>query len=37
VISRYYGGSDVYMRRRVIAVGLVILAALLIFLIVGGC
>jgi hypothetical protein len=36
-MSRFYGGGDVYLRRRLMAVGLVILAALLIFLIVGGC
>ena len=36
-VSRHYGGSDVYMRRRLMAIGLVIIIALLIFLIVGGC
>ena len=36
-MSRFYGGGDVYMRRRLLAIGLVILVALLIFLIVGGC
>ena len=36
-MSRHYGGPDVYMKRRLIAVGAVILVILLLFLLLGGC
>jgi hypothetical protein len=32
-----YGGSDIYTRRRLIAVGGVVLVILLLFLLLGGC
>jgi hypothetical protein len=35
--SRYGGGLDVYMRRRLIAGAAVIVVIILIFLLVGGC
>jgi hypothetical protein len=36
-MSRHYGGPDVYMRRRLLALGAVILVIIAIFLLVGGC
>jgi len=36
-IERHYGGGDVYLRRRLIALGVVIVVIILIFLLVGGC
>ena len=35
--QRHYGGGDVYLRRRLIAIGAVIVVIILIFLLVGGC
>jgi hypothetical protein len=35
--TRHYGGGDVYLRRRLIAIGAVIVVIVLIFLLVGGC
>jgi hypothetical protein len=32
-----YGGGDVYLRRRLIALGAVIVLIIVIFLLVGGC
>jgi hypothetical protein len=36
-MSRHYGGPDLYMRRRLIAVAAAIVLIVLIFLLVGGC
>jgi hypothetical protein len=36
-IARHYGGSDVYARRRLLAIGAAILVILLLFLLLGGC
>ena len=36
-IERHYGGGDVYLRRRLIALGVVIVLIIAIFLLVGGC
>jgi hypothetical protein len=36
-VARHYGGGDVYMRRRLIALGAVIVLIVVIFLLVGGC
>lgn len=36
-MSRYGGGMDVFMRRRLIAVGAAIVVLLLLFLLLGGC
>ena len=36
-MSRHYGGPDVYMRRRLVALGVVIVLIVAIFLLVGGC
>jgi hypothetical protein len=35
--ARYGGGMDVYLRRRLIALGVVIVLIVLVFLLVGGC
>ena len=35
--ERHYGGRDVYLRRRLIALGVVIVLIIAIFLLVGGC
>ncbi|HEY1237680.1 MAG TPA: hypothetical protein VH391_07745 [Solirubrobacterales bacterium] len=34
---RHYGGGDIYLRRRLIALGVVIVVIVAIFLLVGGC
>jgi hypothetical protein len=36
-IERHYGGGDVYLRRRLVALGVVIVLIVLVFLLVGGC
>jgi hypothetical protein len=36
-LDRHYGGGDVYLRRRLIAIGAGIVVIILIFLLVGGC
>jgi hypothetical protein len=36
-MSRYGGGPDIYMRRRLVALGIVIVLIIAIFLLVGGC
>jgi hypothetical protein len=36
-MERHYGGGDVYLRRRLIALGVVIVLIIAIFLLVGGC
>jgi len=36
-MARYGGGGDVYLRRRLIALGVVIVLIIAIFLLVGGC
>lgn len=36
-VERHYGGGDVYLRRRLIALGVVIVLIIAIFLLVGGC
>jgi hypothetical protein len=36
-MARYGGPRDVYIRRRLIAIGVVIILIILIFLLVGGC
>ena len=36
-MSRHYGGPDVYMRRRLLALAAVIVLIVAIFLLVGGC
>jgi len=36
-MARHYGGPDVYMRRRLVALGVVIVLIVAIFLLVGGC
>jgi hypothetical protein len=36
-LERHYGGGDVYLRRRLIALGVVVVVIVLIFLLVGGC
>jgi hypothetical protein len=36
-MARYGGGIDVYLRRRLIALAVVIVLIVLIFLLVGGC
>ena len=36
-MERHYGGPDVYLRRRLVALGLVIVLIIAIFLLVGGC
>jgi hypothetical protein len=36
-VARHYGGGDVYLRRRLIALGAVIVLIIVIFLLVGGC
>jgi hypothetical protein len=36
-MSRYGGRPDVYLRRRLIALGVVIVLIIAIFLLVGGC
>jgi hypothetical protein len=36
-MERHYGGGDVYLRRRLIALGAVIVLIVVIFLLVGGC
>ena len=36
-MSRHYAGPDVYMRRRLVALGIVIVVIVVIFLLVGGC
>lgn len=36
-LERHYGGGDIYLRRRLIALGMVIVVIVLIFLLVGGC
>ena len=35
--QRHYGGGDVYLRRRLVALGVVIVLIIAIFLLVGGC
>ena len=35
--QRHYGGGDVYLRRRLVAIGVVIVLIIAIFLLVGGC
>ena len=37
VEQRHYGGGDIYLRRRLIALGVVIVLIIAIFLLVGGC
>ena len=37
VERRHYGGGDVYLRRRLVALGVVIVLIIAIFLLVGGC
>jgi hypothetical protein len=36
-MGRHYGGSDIYTRRRMIAIGGAILVILLLFLLIAGC
>ena len=36
-MERHYGGPDVYLRRRLVALGVVIVLIIAIFLLVGGC
>jgi hypothetical protein len=36
-MSRYGGGMDVYLRRRLIALAVIIVLIVLVFLLVGGC
>jgi hypothetical protein len=36
-MTRHYGGPNVYLRRRLIALAVVIVLIVLIFLLVGGC
>jgi hypothetical protein len=36
-MTRHYGGPDVYMRRRLIAIAAVIILIVLVFLLVRGC
>ena len=36
-MDRHYGGGDVYLRRRLVALGVVIVLIIAIFLLVGGC
>lgn len=36
-MERHYGGGDVYLRRRLVALGVVIVLIIAIFLLVGGC
>jgi hypothetical protein len=36
-IEHHYGGGDVYLRRRLVALGVVIVLIIAIFLLVGGC
>jgi hypothetical protein len=36
-MSRYGGGLDVYTRRRLVALAVIIVLAVLIFVLVGGC
>ena len=36
-MTRHYGGPDVYVRRRLIAVAAVVVLIIAIFLLVGGC
>ncbi len=36
-MSRYGGGPDIYVRRRLVALGIVIVLIIAIFLLVGGC
>jgi hypothetical protein len=36
-MSRHYGGPDLYMRRRLLAIGGAIVVVVLLFLLVGGC
>jgi hypothetical protein len=36
-MTRHYGGPDVYLRRRLIALAAVIVLIIAIFLLVGGC
>jgi hypothetical protein len=36
-VDRHYGGGDVYLRRRLVALGVVIVLIIAIFLLVGGC
>lgn len=36
-MSRHYGGPEVYMRRRLLALAAVIVLIVAIFLLVGGC
>ena len=36
-MSRYYGGPDVYMRRRLLAGAAVVVLIIALFLLVGGC
>jgi hypothetical protein len=35
--QRHYGGGDVYLRRRLVAIGVMIVLIIAIFLLVGGC
>ena len=37
ISQRHYGGGDVYLRRRLVAIGVVIVLIIAIFLLVGGC
>lgn len=36
-LDRHYGGGDVYLRRRLVALGVLIVLIIAIFLLVGGC
>jgi hypothetical protein len=36
-MTRHYGGPNVYLRRRLVALGVVVLLIVVIFLLVGGC
>jgi hypothetical protein len=36
-VERHFGGGDVYLRRRLVAIVAVIVLIVLIFLLVGGC
>jgi hypothetical protein len=36
-MTRHFGGPNVYLRRRLVAVGVVVVLIVLIFLLVGGC
>jgi hypothetical protein len=36
-MTRHYGGPNVYLRRRLVALGVVVVLIVVIFLLVGGC